>query len=251
MNIYHYDDYHKAYTHSSTAEADPEATRLKGKFVPLIPANATLTPPPPTENLQAAVFKNGAWQVVPDYRGKKQVQIESMYVDTVRDVGALKEGYQYVTDEQAESIQQTPDKWAVKDGVLVELTDEEYSAVQFENAKTQKISQNKEAYDNALKAGVTYKDSLFDCDTLAAVRIMGQLTATQTMAIAEESTIDWFDYNYQPVTLTIPEFIELAGVVTMNTRRIETLNCSINTAISNAQTLEDLDAITIDYSTGD
>ena len=125
----------------------------------------------------------------------------------------------------------------------------EYLAKELLKEKEIKKAQNKAAYETALKSGVTYKDSLFDCDTLAAVRIMGQLTATQTMAIATEETIDWFDYNYQPVTLTIPEFIELAGVVTMNTRRIETLNCSINTAISNAQTMEELDAVEIDYET--
>ena len=125
----------------------------------------------------------------------------------------------------------------------------EYLAEELLKEKEIKKAQNKAAYETALKSGVIYKDSLFDCDTLAAVRIMGQLTATQTMAIATEETIDWFDYNYQPVSLTIPEFIELAGVVTMNTRRIETLNCSINTAISNAQTMEELDAVEIDYET--
>lgn len=125
----------------------------------------------------------------------------------------------------------------------------EYLAKELLKEKEIKKAQNKAAYETALKSGVTYKDSLFDCDTLAAVRIMGQLTATQTMAIATEETIDWFDYNYQPVSLTIPEFIELAGIVTMNTRRIETLNCSINTAISNAQTIEELDAVEIDYET--
>ncbi len=125
----------------------------------------------------------------------------------------------------------------------------EYLAEELLKEKEIKKAQNKAAYETALKSGVTYKDSLFDCDTLAAVRIMGQLTATQTMAIATEEIINWFDYNYQPVSLTIPEFIELAGIVTMNTRRIETLNCSINTAISNAQTMEELDAVEIDYET--
>ena len=214
-------------------------------------ANATLTPPPQTKDLQAAVFKDGEWQVVPDYRGKKQLNTDSMYVDVVRKIGNLATNCIYITDEQAAAFEQTPDKFYVKDGILSELTDDEYSAVLFARAKEDKLNQNKKAYDAALKAGVTYKDSLFDCDTLAAVRIMGQMVASQTAAIAAENTIDWFDYNYQPVSLTIPEFIELAGVVTMNTRRIETLNCSINTAISNAQTMEDLDAITIDYSTGD
>lgn len=115
-------------------------------------------------------------------------------------------------------------------------------------AKEAKLVQNKEAYNAALKSGVIYKNELFDCDTLAAVRVMGQMAATQAMVIEEEPTIDWFDYNYKPVTLTIAEFMELAGIITLNTRRIETLNCTFNTAIEAAQSMEELVQINIDYS---
>ena len=124
----------------------------------------------------------------------------------------------------------------------------DYESEQLAKAKEIKLAKNKTAYDTALKAGVTYKGELFDCDTLAAVRIMGQMIAAQTQAIAEAATIDWFDYNYKPVTLTIAEFMEFAGLVTLNTRRIETLNCSFNTAIETAQTMEELEAIEIDYT---
>ena len=123
-----------------------------------------------------------------------------------------------------------------------------YAQEQLAAVKEAKLQENTTAYDAALKAGVTYKGELFDCDTLAAVRIMGQMVATQTAAIEEESTIDWFDYYYKPVTLTISEFMELAGLVTLNTRRIETLNCAFNTAIEAAQSLEELEAVVIDYA---
>ena len=118
----------------------------------------------------------------------------------------------------------------------------------FAEAKAKRLEENKEAYNAALKAGVTYKNALFDCDTLAAVRVMGQMAAMQAMAISEEPTIDWFDYDYQPVTLTTEEFLELAGLITLNTRRIETLNCGFNTAISGAESIEELEAINISYS---
>lgn len=118
----------------------------------------------------------------------------------------------------------------------------------FAEAKVKRLEENKEAYNAALKAGVTYKNALFDCDTLAAVRVMGQMAAMQAMAISEEPTIDWFDYDYQPVTLTTEEFLELAGLITLNTRRIETLNCGFNTAISGAESLAELEAINISYS---
>ena len=130
----------------------------------------------------------------------------------------------------------------------VPIKNPNYAAEQLEAEKAKRLEENKEAYNAALKAGVTYKNALFDCDTLAAVRVMGQMAAMQAMAISEEPTIDWFDYDYQPVTLTTEEFLELAGLITLNTRRIETLNCGFNTAISSAESLEELEAINISYS---
>lgn len=149
-------------------------------------------------------------------------------------------------------IEETDDAiYALEPGEKLEngevVPDTDYPARQLAEAKAAKLAQNKEAYEAALKSGVTYKNTLFDCDTLAAVRIMGQMVATQSAAIAAEDTIDWFDYNYIPVTLTIPEFMELAGLVTLNTRRIETLNCGYNTAIEAAQTTAELDSIEISY----
>lgn len=143
-------------------------------------------------------------------------------------------------------IQQTDKQIIERDGGFVFVEDVTDELLQ--EAKEMKLAQNKEAYEAALKSGVTYKGSLFDCDTLAAVRVMGQMAAMQAMAIEEEPAIDWFNYNYQPVTLTIPEFMELAGLITLNTRRIETLNCGFNTAIEAAATFEELDAITVDYT---
>ena len=134
----------------------------------------------------------------------------------------------------------------MQEGVPVKNPD--YETQQLETAKEAKLLENKEAYEAALKAGVTYKNALFDCDTLAAVRVMGQMAAMQAMAISEEPTIDWFDYDYQAVTLTVAEFLELAGLITMNTRRIETLNCGFNTAILGAGSIEELEAINISYS---
>lgn len=149
-------------------------------------------------------------------------------------------------------IEETDDAiYALEPGEKLEngevVPDTDYPARQLAEAKAAKLAQNKESYEAALKSGVAYKNTLFDCDTLAAVRIMGQMVATQSAAIAQEETIDWFDYDYKPVTLTIPEFMELAGLVTLNTRRIETLNCAFNTAIENASTMEELEAIEISY----
>lgn len=134
----------------------------------------------------------------------------------------------------------------LQDGQPVKNPD--YENEQLDIAKKLKLEENKTAYEKALKSGITYKKTLFDCDTLAAVRITAQLVAVQTSVISTEETIDWFDYNYRPVTLTIPEFMDFAGLVTLNTRRIETLNCSFNTKIETAKTIDDINAIEINYT---
>ena len=153
---------------------------------------------------------------------------------------------EFMPEFSTEDIQETEREIVYRNDEFVfadEISDELLS-----DAIEQKLEENKTAYNNALKSGVVYKNTLFDCDTLAAVRIMGQMVAAQAAAIESEDTIDWFDYNYVPVTLTITEFMELAGIVTLNTRRIETLNCSYNTAIRAAQSMEELDTIEISYS---
>ena len=165
-------------------------------------------------------------------------------VDT--DKQRLSDTLPFIPDSEGLEIQETAREILNRNGVYVFA--DEVADVLFSEAKAAKLAQNKEAYEAALKSGVTYKNTLFDCDTLAAVRLMGQMVATQSSAIAAEDTIDWFDYNYIPVTLTIPEFMELAGLVTLNTRRIETLNCGYNTAIEAAQTTAELAAIEISYS---
>lgn len=64
MQIYNY-DMAGVYTYASLAEQSP----LDAPGVFLIPANATAIAPPALGAQQAAVFANGEWAVVPDWRG--------------------------------------------------------------------------------------------------------------------------------------------------------------------------------------
>ncbi|OLA94794.1 MAG: hypothetical protein BHW64_01935 [Candidatus Melainabacteria bacterium LEY3_CP_29_8] len=63
MNIYYYDNKTKEYLYKSIADADPMATKLNGKFIPLIPAYSTLLAPPVTTTNQVACFIDGNWVV--------------------------------------------------------------------------------------------------------------------------------------------------------------------------------------------
>lgn len=64
MKIYSYNEVSHEFTSEGVADRDP---LIPGNW--LIPANTTTIAPPSASNHQAAVFKDGQWQLVDDYRG--------------------------------------------------------------------------------------------------------------------------------------------------------------------------------------
>lgn len=128
MLIYNYDKITHEYLSSRTVDSDPEATRLQGKFVPLIPANATLIPPPQyNSQRQIPVFKNGEWSVKQDYRKNFYKVDDNLTVDDIRTIGE-QEGFYIVDKAVGDLIKQNPDKYKIKDNQVIAKTNEEYQA---------------------------------------------------------------------------------------------------------------------------
>lgn len=98
MLIYHYTDDTKEFLGVETAEADREATKRLGKFVPLIPANATLLKPPAVGVGKKAVFENDDWVIKNDYRGKLAINPETDEIEEIEYIGELKAGYVFYDD---------------------------------------------------------------------------------------------------------------------------------------------------------
>lgn len=77
--IYLFDEINKNFIRSEQAYLDPEETRIQGREIYLLPANATFDAPPVDVPAgQVAVFKNGAWVIVPDNRGKKILKTDNL-----------------------------------------------------------------------------------------------------------------------------------------------------------------------------
>lgn len=64
QTIHHYHPEHAAYLGPGVAEASP----LEPGII-LLPAHATLQPPPATAAREVAQWHDGAWRVIPDWRG--------------------------------------------------------------------------------------------------------------------------------------------------------------------------------------
>lgn len=126
MLIYNYDKTTREYLSCQKAEADPEATRKQGKFIPLMPACSTLIEPPAynSEN-SIPVFENGEWVVKPDYRKNFYKVDDNLFVDDIKTIG-LQEGF-YIVDKQiGDAIKQNPDKFKIEAGQVIQKSDEEY-----------------------------------------------------------------------------------------------------------------------------
>lgn len=166
--VYFFDMNTKRYLGEGKALQNPEYPNNPDKYH--VQGNATTIKPPKTGECESAYFVKGEWKIRPYYWGKKAVHLESKIVDTVYYEGELKEGWQYVDDETSETINSDPERYTVKDGVLVRLTDEEYAKYLETKAKEQRQSEIKQELD------------LLDSKAVRPLRatLLGQATAEDT-----------------------------------------------------------------------
>ena len=152
MNIYCYDETTKEYLMTRKADADPEETRIQGRFIPLVPANATLIAIPEYRENEIPVFENGQWTIKPDYRKNFYKVDESFNVWEIETIGE-QEGFYVVDRSTGEEIKQTPDKFKIVDDEIVKKSDEEYETEQAQRKAEYQIEEIKtELYNLDLDA---------------------------------------------------------------------------------------------------
>jgi hypothetical protein len=88
LNIYHYDPNTNEYLDTSTAAPDP---LTPGEF--LIPGYATTVEPPSVVTGKAAVFADGQWSEVDDYRGSTVYSTANGESKEVDHLGEVDDGY--------------------------------------------------------------------------------------------------------------------------------------------------------------
>lgn len=135
-------------------------------------------------------------------------------------------------------VEETQDEYVLVNDEYVLKTDSK--AV--EQAKETKIQANDTARDEALLQGVIYKDVLFDSDTDQKINL---LAIVSTMS--DEDVITWFGMDNVPLECTKLDLINIGGLITALHSFCWNKNAEIKEAINNATTIEEVDAIVIDY----
>ena len=106
--------------------------------------------------------------------------------------------------------------------------------------KTEEINNSKET---AFKAGFYFNNAHFDCDDRAQIRLSAQLAISK-----QEDTIVWLDYDYNPVTLTYEQFVQMCAVATSIVSNIEFETSELLAAVDNAQSIAELELLTVNYN---
>lgn len=125
MLVYLYDEITKEYIGSQQADSDPAESEAQGKFIPLVPANATLIECPQfNRQVDIAVFENGGWVIKKDYR-KLYVVDDNFVVNRIDTIDKPQQGY-IVDKTIADQIMADADWFYIADDKIVKKTQQQY-----------------------------------------------------------------------------------------------------------------------------
>jgi len=119
---YKYDEITFEYKYNFLVQENP----LKnGEY--LMPEHTTLIEPPEVSPNEIACFFNNQWVITADFRGQNQINLDTMEITQIDYIGILHKGFQLISEDIINKINEYPTKYKVVDGVLRDISDtEEY-----------------------------------------------------------------------------------------------------------------------------
>lgn len=216
MNVYKFNPITKEYTGVEPAMLDPLESKLQGKEVYLLPADATFSAP----TLQVgyvSVFKEGVWENIEDNRGKEYWLQDNAYGTPARKMetlGAL----------PADAMFTPPQKT-------------------FEQVKQEKIIELKLMRDTAEVEPIEYQGYSFDYDSKARERISAAIIALE-VAGASASLI-WTTADNQDVKVTASDLRGIIAQIALRSDKLHTAYRKAKEKVETATTKEEVEAINL------
>ena len=119
----------------------------------------------------------------------------------------------------------------------------EWDNIQLAQRKEERIAENDELRDSALLGGVTYQNVLFDSDTDQKINLL----ATVNM-MSDTDTVVWYGMDNQGLLCTKADLLAIGQLITELHSFCWQNNAYIKEQIEQAETLEELEAIEINYN---
>lgn len=152
QKIYIFDIYTKEYLRAEEPTYDPRGGHI------MVPSNGTTVKPGNPADNQVAVWNGTSWKITSDFRGMKQVNIDTKMISTVSDVGDLAARQQLVTEQEAQEITEHPDYYTIKEDVLVRLSDAEIAIININKKQVIKIQERTERFSDVDWRECRYND---------------------------------------------------------------------------------------------
>ena len=109
--------------------------------------------------------------------------------------------------------------------------------------KQEKVQLNDTARDEALYGGVTYQNVLFDSDTDQKINLLATLSRMQ-----DTDTLTWYGMDNQGLLCTKADIEAIGQLIIQLHSYCWNMNAYIKEQIQEAQTIEEVEAIIIDYT---
>lgn len=218
MNVYKYDEKTKEYIGTEEALLDPLETKLQGKNIYLLPANATFTAPTEPQDGYVNVWNGEAWEQVEDNRGVEYWLPDDKYgapAREMKELGALPEGATLTPPEQT-----------------------------IDEVKVIKKSVLKAERDQKEVLPIEYNGNSFDYDGKARDRINVAIIALD-MAGAE-ATLQWTTANNTNATVTAQDLRNIIAAVAMRSNTLHERYRVAKEAVNAAETKEEVEAVTLE-----
>ena len=142
--------------------------------------------------------------------------------------------------EVSEDVYAERDKYIYSDGKII--LNPEYSTIELNNKKEELIAENDRLRDEKLLEGVTYNNVLFDSDTDQKINILA-IYGTMT----DDNTIVWYGKDNQGLLCTKNDLLAIGNLITELHSYCWGNNAYIKEQIENAQNLEELENVIINY----
>lgn len=206
MNIFNYHPITKEFLNAGLADPNPlEPDNW------LIPANATIAPPPAVLVNQVAVFEDDAWQIKPDYRNVLY------YMPDGKSVNINQIGIEPDLNWHLEPVPKS----------LIEL-------------KAEKLSEIRTAYSAAVIAPVEALGHTWDGGFESAIKLDAAMRLSQ--AAGGEGVI-FYDVSNIGHALNFADALQVCIAVASAYQRVLSQKQSLFSAVQNAENLPELDLI--------
>lgn len=214
MNVYKFNPITKEYTGVEPAVLDPLESKLQGKEVYLLPANATFTEPTFKDGY-ANVWNGEAWEQLEDNRGKRYWLKSDTFgtpAKTMKELGAFPDNAVFTAPEKT----------------LSELKQEKINALKVER-------------DRLEVEPIAYNGNMFDFDDKARDRINSAIIALDRTG----TSLYWTTADNENVLVTADDLKNVVAAVAVRSNALHVAYREAKAKVEQATTVDEVEAISL------